>query len=150
MRYGYIFVCCHSWYNFRAIIASSWLIELCWFCDEEGVSNFLTMSVWFLDNRKSYFKSIISRIVECCTFSVLILVLLMDFIGQCQMVNMCCKTWFFSCFFCGFNRNVYFCTVFFIVLDLRLTKVGVQRNSFFYVRTWGLLFSIRFYLPGFL
>ncbi|WP_259321047.1 hypothetical protein, partial [Phocaeicola plebeius] len=25
-----------------------------------------------------------------------------------------------------------FCTVFFIVLDLRLTKVGVQRNSFFY------------------
>ena len=24
------------------------------------------------------------------------------------------------------------CNVFFIVLDLRLTKVGVQRNSFFY------------------
>ena len=24
------------------------------------------------------------------------------------------------------------CIVFFIVLDLRLTKVGVQRNSFFY------------------
>ena len=26
----------------------------------------------------------------------------------------------------------YLCTVFFIVLDLRLTKVGVQRYSFFF------------------
>ena len=28
------------------------------------------------------------------------------------------------------------CTVFFIVLDLRLTKVGVQRYSFFYALTY--------------
>jgi len=30
------------------------------------------------------------------------------------------------------QKNAYLCNVFFIVLDLRLTKVGVQRNSFFY------------------
>jgi len=28
--------------------------------------------------------------------------------------------------------KIILCTVLFIVLDLRLTKVGVQRNSFFY------------------
>ena len=28
---------------------------------------------------------------------------------------------------------LYLCNVFFMVLDLRLTKVGVQRYSFFYV-----------------
>ncbi|KAA5426157.1 hypothetical protein F2Y70_10920, partial [Bacteroides cellulosilyticus] len=28
--------------------------------------------------------------------------------------------------------------MFFIVLDLRLTKVGVQRYSFFYVHTFGI------------
>ena len=32
----------------------------------------------------------------------------------------------------------YLCTVFFIVLDLRLTKVGVQRYSFFYAHTFGI------------
>ena len=30
------------------------------------------------------------------------------------------------------QEKPYLCTVFFIVLDLRLTKVGVQRYSFFY------------------
>ena len=34
-------------------------------------------------------------------------------------------------FFCGLLQKSYLCTVFFIVLDLRLTKVGVQRYSFF-------------------
>ena len=43
-------------------------------------------------------------------------------------------------YFCGaraciFLKRPYLCIVFFIVLDLRLTKVGVQRYSFFYVRT---------------
>ncbi|RGN35254.1 hypothetical protein DXB65_11520 [Bacteroides oleiciplenus] len=33
---------------------------------------------------------------------------------------------------CYSQKNAYLCTVFFIVLDLRLTKVGVQRCSFFY------------------
>ena len=32
---------------------------------------------------------------------------------------------------CYFQKSAYLCTVFFIVLDLRLTKVGVQRYSFF-------------------
>ncbi|EGF56452.1 hypothetical protein HMPREF9446_02227 [Bacteroides fluxus YIT 12057] len=32
-----------------------------------------------------------------------------------------------------YGQNLYICNViFFIVLDLRLTKVGVQRYSFFY------------------
>ena len=35
-------------------------------------------------------------------------------------------------FTCRETENAYLCNVFFIVLDLRLTKVGVQRNSFFY------------------
>ena len=34
----------------------------------------------------------------------------------------------------SFARSPYLCIVFFIVLDLRLTKVGVQRYSFFYAR----------------
>ena len=34
---------------------------------------------------------------------------------------------------CDFSNSVYICNVFFIVLDLRLTKVGVQRYSFFYI-----------------
>ena len=32
-----------------------------------------------------------------------------------------------------YAESPYLCNVFFIVLDLRLTKVGVQRYSFFYV-----------------
>ena len=34
---------------------------------------------------------------------------------------------------CYFQKSAYLCTVFFIVLDLRLTKVGVQRYSFFFL-----------------
>ena len=45
---------------------------------------------------------------------------------------------FFSWIICRFIRSPYLCNVFFIVLDLRLTKVGVQRYSFFYVRTSAL------------
>ena len=36
-----------------------------------------------------------------------------------------------------YAESPYLCNVFFIVLDLRLTKVGVQRYSFFYARTSG-------------
>ncbi len=32
---------------------------------------------------------------------------------------------------CRFAGKPYLCNVFFMVLDLRLTKVGVQRYSFF-------------------
>ena len=42
------------------------------------------------------------------------------------------KTDFKHHFTCRETENAYLCSVFFIVLDLRLTKVGVQRNSFFY------------------
>ena len=38
---------------------------------------------------------------------------------------------FYRCFSCRLKENAYLCTVFFIVLDLRLTKVGVRRYSFF-------------------
>ena len=47
-------------------------------------------------------------------------------------IKTCYKTPVFSCFICRILRSPYLCTVFFIVLDLRLTKVGVQRYSFFY------------------
>jgi hypothetical protein len=50
-------------------------------------------------------------------------------------LNLCYKTCLFSWIICRFIRSPYLCNVFFIVLDLRLTKVGVQRYSFFYVRT---------------
>ena len=32
-------------------------------------------------------------------------------------------------------RRPYLCIVFFIVLDLRLTKIGTRRSPFFYVHT---------------
>ncbi len=50
-------------------------------------------------------------------------------------LNLCYKTCFFSWIICKFLNCPYLCSVFFIVLDLRLTKVGVQRYSFFYART---------------
>ena len=48
-------------------------------------------------------------------------------------LNLCYETYFFSWIICRFLKCPYLCNVFFIVLDLRLTKVGVQRYSFFYV-----------------
>ena len=39
-----------------------------------------------------------------------------------QIFNQCYKTSLFSCFICKFDRSPYICNVFFIVLDLRLTK----------------------------
>ena len=42
-------------------------------------------------------------------------------------LNLCYRTYFFSWIICRFIRSPYLCNVFFIVLDLRLTKVGVQR-----------------------
>ena len=37
---------------------------------------------------------------------------------------------------CRFGKTPYLCIVFFIVLDLRLTKVGARRCSFFYAHTF--------------
>ena len=37
--------------------------------------------------------------------------------------------------YCRIPESPYICTVFFIVLDLRLTKVGARRCSFFYAPT---------------
>jgi len=45
---------------------------------------------------------------------------------------MCYKTWFFPWIICIFKNSPYICNMFFIVLDLRLTKVGVRRYSFFF------------------
>ena len=50
-------------------------------------------------------------------------------------LNLCYETYFFSWIICRYIGSPYLRNVFFIVLDLRLTKVGVQRYSFFYVRT---------------
>ena len=37
-----------------------------------------------------------------------------------------------SVWYCNFTKNPYLCIVFFIVLDLRLTKIGTQRSPFFF------------------
>ncbi len=37
-----------------------------------------------------------------------------------------------SVWYCNFTNNPYLCIVFFIVLDLRLTKIGTQRSPFFF------------------
>ena len=43
---------------------------------------------------------------------------------------------------CFFGKSAYLCSVFFIVLDLRLTKVGIRRDPFFYaLRFGGLVMS---------
>ena len=41
-----------------------------------------------------------------------------------------------------YAESPYLCNVFFIVLDLRLTKVGVQRYSFFLLYTFLFLLHI--------
>ena len=46
----------------------------------------------------------------------------------------CYKTAKYRLKTCYYKQSPYLCNVFFIVLDLRLTKVGVQRYSFFYAR----------------
>ena len=48
------------------------------------------------------------------------------------LLNVCYKTHVNAHKTCIIPESPYLCIVFFIVLDLRLTKVGVQRNSFFY------------------
>ena len=53
-----------------------------------------------------------------------------------NLIKMCYETCFFSWKVCQCPKSPYICNVFFIVLDLRLTKVGVQRYSFFYAHTY--------------
>ena len=50
----------------------------------------------------------------------------------------CYKTYFFIWIICRNIKSPYLCNVFFIVLDLRLTKVGARRCSFFYVHTFNI------------
>ena len=52
------------------------------------------------------------------------------------LIKMCYETCFFSWKVCQCPKSPYLCNVFFIVLDLRLTKVGVQRYSFFYAHAF--------------
>ncbi|SHG30726.1 hypothetical protein SAMN05444376_0635 [Bacteroides clarus YIT 12056] len=48
-----------------------------------------------------------------------------------QLLKRCYKTYLFPWIICRNAKSPYLYSVFFIVLDLRLTKVGVQRYSFF-------------------
>ena len=52
-----------------------------------------------------------------------------------QNLNLCYETYFSPWIICRYHKSPYLCNVFFIVLDLRLTKVGARRCSFFYVHT---------------
>ncbi|MCE9108468.1 hypothetical protein, partial [Bacteroides pyogenes] len=52
-----------------------------------------------------------------------------------KSINQCYKTHLLGRYACRLAKCPYLCNVFFIVLDLRLTKVGVQRYSFFYACT---------------
>ena len=61
-------------------------------------------------------------------------------------LNLCYRTYFFSWIVCKYPKSPYLCNVFFIVLDLRLTKVGVQRYSFFLPYTFllrAMMYSFR-------
>ena len=49
------------------------------------------------------------------------------------MLNNIVSTYKMKRISCKFPKYPYLCIVFFIVLDLRLTKVGARRCSFFYV-----------------
>ena len=57
------------------------------------------------------------------------------------LLKTCYKTYFSCRFICRISEKPYLCIVFFIVLDLRLTKVGVQRYSFFYAHTSDTIFQ---------
>jgi len=61
-----------------------------------------------------------------------LLFFLMPFKAEIEILNLCYKTCVSAHNTCIISESPYLCIVFFIVLDLRLTKVGVQRNSFFY------------------
>mgnify|MGYP000102467276 CR=1 FL=1 len=52
-----------------------------------------------------------------------------------NLIKICYETCFFPWKVCQCPKSPYICNVFFIVLDLRLTKVGARRCSFFYVCT---------------
>ncbi len=55
-----------------------------------------------------------------------------------HFLNLCYITYIFSWIICKYHRSPYLCNVFFIVLDLRLTKVGARRCSFAtMVKTFG-------------
>ena len=63
-------------------------------------------------------------------------IFLMPFKTRYVLLNLCYKTHVNVHKTCIIPESLYLCNVFFIVLDLRLTKVGVQRNSFFYAFIW--------------
>ena len=67
------------------------------------------------------------------------------------MLNNIVSTYKMKRISCKFPKYPYLCIVFFIVLDLRLTKVGARRCSFFmsirYLRIQSA-FSIAFFING--
>ncbi|NDV65538.1 hypothetical protein D0T60_09820 [Bacteroides sp. 224] len=56
-----------------------------------------------------------------------------------QTAKTCYKACVVAHEICTNRKTPYLCTVFFIVLDLRLTKVGIRRDPFFYIYTFPLL-----------
>ena len=50
---------------------------------------------------------------------------------------------------CIFSKSTYLCNVFFIVLDLRLTRLGYSGIPFFLPYTLGCSKSIIFFMYGF-
>ena len=56
-------------------------------------------------------------------------------LDQPEIHKICYKTLFFGSKIWRFAEKPYLCNVFFIVLDLRLTKVGIQRYPFFFAHT---------------
>ena len=51
-----------------------------------------------------------------------------------KLLNFCYISQLLRRIICYFPKNTYLCNVFFIVLDLRLTKVGARRCSFFFCK----------------
>ena len=90
---------------------------------------FLTWSLW-LENALSCEKPTFLFFSECGYINR---TFLMPFKTRYVLLNLCYKTHVNAHKTCIIPESPYLCIVFFIVLDLRLTKVGVQRNSFFYV-----------------
>ena len=53
-----------------------------------------------------------------------------DVNGSRAFIKICCKTYFFAGIICRYRKSPYLCNVFFMVLDLRLTKVGLSGALF--------------------
>ena len=62
------------------------------------------------------------------------------------MLNNVLSTYKTAAFACRYEKSPYICIVFFIVLDLRLTKGWVKALTLFYARTVFVLFKFNRHL----